>query len=199
MSIESVNIFDIIVVSVVLILGIKGALNGLIKEVFVLLGLIGGVFIASRVAPMAGEMINQNLLHLQNKSSLTLVGFVAVLVGVWLLSLLLATLFKKMVSLSGLGFLDMLFGFVVGSAKIFFIVSIIIYAISTIDLARKNLSKYLDDSFMYPIMVELGSYIIKLDTSEITDSINEKLSSDTPLIELQNTKEETNLTSTDTQ
>lgn len=172
---ESVNLFDIIVISLVLILGIKGVINGLIKEIFVLAGLIGGVFVASRTASLVGDLIDQNLLHLENKSSLSLIGFVAVLVGVWLLSIILASIVKKMVSMSGLGFIDRFLGFIVGSAKIFFIISIIIYAISSIEIAKKNLSKYLDNSIMYPIMVDFGSFIIKLDTDKLTQGISSKI------------------------
>ena len=38
--------FDIIIIAVVIILGIKGIINGLIKEVFGLIGIICGVIIA---------------------------------------------------------------------------------------------------------------------------------------------------------
>lgn len=168
---ENINYFDIIVISLTLLLGIKGIINGVIKEVFVLFGLIGGVFIASRFSEDVGALIDTNLLHLENKASLTLIGFVSLLVGIWLLSVLVASFVKKMVSLSGLGFIDRILGFVVGSAKIFFVLSIIIYAISSVEMARQNLSKYLDNSIVYPLMVEVGSYIIKLDTSKITQSI----------------------------
>ncbi|MCD8477442.1 MAG: CvpA family protein [Sulfurospirillum sp.] len=39
-----ISMFDIISLALVLILGIKGIINGFVKEVFGLLGIIGGVF-----------------------------------------------------------------------------------------------------------------------------------------------------------
>lgn len=50
---DFVTWFDIIVIALVLILGIKGILNGLIKEVFGLIGLIGGLIVASRFSDVA--------------------------------------------------------------------------------------------------------------------------------------------------
>ena len=40
---DLVTWFDIIIIALVLMLGIKGILNGLIKEAFGLIGLIGGL------------------------------------------------------------------------------------------------------------------------------------------------------------
>ena len=50
---EFVTLFDVVVVSLVLILGIKGVISGLIKEIFGLVGLIGGIVVASRFAAKA--------------------------------------------------------------------------------------------------------------------------------------------------
>ena len=48
MIMDAVSWFDLVVVALVLVLGIKGLLNGFIKEIFGIIGLIGGVIVASR-------------------------------------------------------------------------------------------------------------------------------------------------------
>ena len=58
--------FDIIVIAVVVILGIKGVINGLIKEIFGLIGIIGGVIVASRNANLVGEQISLYLYQLSD-------------------------------------------------------------------------------------------------------------------------------------
>ena len=58
---DLVTWFDIIIIALVLMLGIKGILNGLIKEAFGLIGLIGGLIIASRFSDLAGEFITKNI------------------------------------------------------------------------------------------------------------------------------------------
>ncbi|EPD5732334.1 CvpA family protein, partial [Campylobacter jejuni] len=47
--------FDAFILGFTLLLGLKGIINGLIKEIFGLLGIIGGVFIASKYATQAAE------------------------------------------------------------------------------------------------------------------------------------------------
>ena len=47
---------DIAVVAFTLILGIKGIINGLIKELFGLIGLIGGLVIATRFSDVAENL-----------------------------------------------------------------------------------------------------------------------------------------------
>ena len=61
---EFVTLFDVVVVSLVLILGIKGVISGLIKEIFGLVGLIGGIVVASRFAAKAGQIISDKVYKL---------------------------------------------------------------------------------------------------------------------------------------
>jgi membrane protein required for colicin V production len=48
------SIFDLIVGSIILLLGLKGILNGFFKELFGLIGIVGGIFVGSRVANEVG-------------------------------------------------------------------------------------------------------------------------------------------------
>ena len=110
---------DIAVVAFTLILGVKGIINGLIKELFGLIGLIGGLVIATRFSDVAEKFINENIYKFDNGSMLQFVAFVSLWIVFWLICLLIGKFLAKMLALSGLGFLDRLGGFVVGSAKIF--------------------------------------------------------------------------------
>jgi membrane protein required for colicin V production len=49
------NYFDIIAAAIILLLGLKGIVNGFFKEIFGLVGIIGGIFIASRFGPDVGQ------------------------------------------------------------------------------------------------------------------------------------------------
>ena len=51
---ENINIFDLIVVALITILGLKGLFRGFTKEFFALIGIVGGVFVASRLSKDAG-------------------------------------------------------------------------------------------------------------------------------------------------
>jgi membrane protein required for colicin V production len=62
-SMTDFNYFDVTIAAIVLILGIKGFMQGFFKEVFGLIGLVLGVYFAARLAPEAAIFIDTNFLH----------------------------------------------------------------------------------------------------------------------------------------
>ncbi len=172
---ENISIFDIISLSLIFILGIKGVMNGFIKEVFGLVGIVGGIFIASRFAEQMGKLIDKNLYQLENSATLYLVGFIAVLIIFWILSLFIGYLLESLIKMSGLGAVDKLAGFIVGSAKIFLVFSILAVTLSNIEFIKEKANEHMEKSFMYPIFVETGAYIIKMDSEKITRDLKNTL------------------------
>lgn len=166
-SMVDFNYFDVTISAIILILGIKGFMQGFIKEVFGLIGLIGGVYFASRLSGDAATFIEANFFKLENTSLLNLIGFLAILIIIWLGATILGSLFSKLTSESGLGFLNRLFGFIAGGGKYFLIFALIVTALANVKLVKDNLGKYVNDSILYPYLVEAGSYLIKIDTSAI--------------------------------
>jgi membrane protein required for colicin V production len=161
------NYFDITIGAIVLILGIKGFMNGFIKEVFGLVGLVGGVYFASRLAGDAATFIDSNFLHLENTALLKLLGFLAILIIIWLSATILGSIFSKLTSASGLGFLNRLFGFIAGGGKYFLIFALIVTALSNVTLVKDNLEKYVKDSILYPYLKAAGSSIINIDPATL--------------------------------
>jgi membrane protein required for colicin V production len=166
-SMMDFNYFDVTIAAIVLILGIKGFMQGFIKEVFGLVGLVAGVFFASRYASDAAAFITANFLQIENESLLKLVGFLFILIIIWLSATILGSIFSKLTNQSGLGFLNGLFGFVAGGGKYFLIFALIVTALSNVTLVKDNLEKYVKDSVLYPYLKEAGAYLIKLDTSKL--------------------------------
>ena len=162
-SMINFNYFDITIGAIVLILGIKGFMNGFIKEVFGLVGLVGGVYFASRLATTAATFIDQNFLHLENTALLKLLGFLAILIIIWLSATILGSIFSKLTSASGLGFVNRLFGFIAGGGKYFLIFALIVTALSNVTLVKDNLEKHVQDSVLYPYLKAAGSSMINLD------------------------------------
>lgn len=159
------NYFDVTIAAIVLILGIKGFMQGFIKEVFGLVGLVAGVYFASRLSETTASFIDTNFLHLENASLLRLIGFLVILIAIWTGATILGAIFSKLTSASGLGFLNRLFGFIAGGGKYFLIFALIVTALSNVTLVKNNLEKYVNDSVLYPYLKEAGSYLINLDTS----------------------------------
>lgn len=163
---DGINYIDIVVLALVVVLGLKGIVNGFIREFFGLAGIIGGVYIASRNAENIGEWVSENLYAFENEAALTLAGFVLVLAAVWVACLLLAEAAVKLVKLSALGGIDRLLGFLFASGKIFMVFSVIAYALSNVEIIRSNLARYTDSSFIYPLLVKAGGEVVKIDSVE---------------------------------
>lgn len=166
-SMVDFNYFDVTISAIVLLLGIKGFMNGFIKEIFGLAGLVAGVYLGSRFADTAATFINDNFLQMQNPTLLKLLGFLAVLTIVWLGATLLGSILSKLSSVSGLGFVNRLFGFIAGGGKYFIIFALIVTALSNVTLVKENLGKYVKDSLLYPYLLEVGSKIIHLDPASL--------------------------------
>jgi len=167
---EQISLFDIISIALILILGIKGIVNGFVKEVFGLVGIIGGIYFASRYAPEAGNLLNTHVFKFNNQAALYLFGFIAVLILFWICSLFLGYLLSQALSLSGLGIIDKLTGFLVGSLKIFFVFSIFAVTMNNIEFVKSKLEPYTQKSMMFPIFLEAGKYIVKLDTKQMFEN-----------------------------
>ncbi len=167
---ENVSLLDLVSIALILFLGIKGFFRGFVKETFGLIGIIGGIYVASRYAGSLGNYLDLNFLHLQNKGSLYLIGFIAALIAFWLVAIMIGALLGKLVSSSGLGIIDKIFGFAVGGAKIFLIFSIIIYVLTSIPMFKSSVEKIFEGSMMFPIFTKVGSQIVKLDPSGMVDN-----------------------------
>jgi membrane protein required for colicin V production len=166
-SMVDYNYFDVTLGAIILILGIKGFLNGFIKEFFGLAGLVGGVYFASRLSEKAANFIETNFLQLNNTAILKLIGFLAVLIVIWLGATMIGALLSKLTSASGLGFINRLLGLIIGGGKYFIIFALIVTALSNVKLIKEKVEKYTQDSQLYPYLNATGSYLINLDTKSL--------------------------------
>lgn len=194
--------FDMIILLFIIILGIKGIINGFIKEIFGLIGLIGGVLIASRNANFVGELISNHIYSLGN-SALFFFGFLVTLIAFWLICLGLGAMFSKLLVFSGLKFIDRILGFFIGSVKIFLVFSIFFAIISNISVLSQKVEPYFKDSKAYPILLASGKFIMNMDINKakqdiknitninILDTNDSKLDTNSSIKENNSTQKET--------
>ncbi|MGP1449733.1 MAG: CvpA family protein [Wolinella sp.] len=161
---EDINYIDIAVLALVTLLGLKGIINGFIREFFGLTGIVGGVYVASRYAESMGMWVSKNLYAFENEATINLAGFVLILAGVWIACLIFAEVLLRLVRLSALGVVDKIFGFIFASGKIFMIFSVIAYALSSIEIINNNIERYTSTSFAYPMLLATGRSIVKIDS-----------------------------------
>lgn len=175
--------FDIVVSILVLFLGLKGIINGFFKELFGLLGIVGGIFIASRVGDSVGQQISDAVFKFDNTSAVSFTGFLVTLVVFWLFMIGVGLIFKKLSSMSGLGILDKILGFLFAASKFFLIAAVIAYAAYNIKAMRTNMDSVMKNSFMFPVLVKTGSFIMKLDPVDMSNDMNETIEKSTEAIQ----------------
>jgi membrane protein required for colicin V production len=161
------NMFDGIIIAITLILAIKGYFNGVIKEVAGLVGIVGGLYFASKFFHQTGVYINENLFSIPNKSAVDLVGFIVVFVGFWIITVFIGFLLGKILKLSALGGLDRLLGFIFSGAKFFLLVSVIVAMLSQVAFIREKMKSFTKNSFVYPILVKTGEKIINITPKDL--------------------------------
>ena len=183
-----INYFDLVLAIIILFLGLKGIINGFFKELFGLVGIIGGIFLASRVGDSVGEYLSNLIFKFENHAAISFTGFLVTLAIFWLFMVLVGAIFKKLSSMSGLGPVDKLLGFIFGASKFFLIAAVIAHAAYNIKAVKSTIdSNMQNNSVLFPMLVEIGGIIMKLDpvnvSKEITQDINNTVANTTKVIQ----------------
>ncbi|TLD88583.1 CvpA family protein [Helicobacter sp. MIT 05-5294] len=160
---EDFSWFDLVLGALILLLAIRGVINGFVREFFGFVGIVGGVYGASVYGSSVGEWISANIYTFKNPSAISLVGFLVLLAVIWGVALILAEIVQKLVHLSALGGLNRILGFCFGALKIFMIFAILLATLANIQFARSFIEKYTQGSYLYPMLLSTGTAVIKLD------------------------------------
>jgi membrane protein required for colicin V production len=159
--------FDAVIIGITLILAIKGFFNGFVKEIAGLIGLIGGLYLASKFFHQAGVYINENLISIKNSAAVDLVGFIAVFIGFWLSVVFLGFLLNKILKISALGLLDKILGFIFAGAKFFLLISVIFVMLYKVEFIKEKAQKYIKHSMVFPICLMVGEKIINFSPKDL--------------------------------
>ena len=179
-----INYFDLVLAIIILFLGLKGVINGFFKELFGLIGIIGGIFLASRVGDSVGEYLSNMIFKFENHAAISFTGFLATLAIFWLFMVIIGAIFKKLSSMSGLGPVDKLLGFLFGASKFFLIAAVIVHAAYNIKAVKSTIdSNMQNNSILFPILDEIGGIIMKIDPVSISQDINSTINDATKAID----------------
>jgi len=171
---DSISYLDLTAATLILLLGLKGIINGFFKEFFGMTGIVGGIFVGSHIGPKLGAWADKLIFHFENESAIAFTGFIVIFALFWLSMTYVGTLFSKLSIKSGLGPLDRIFGFILGAGKIFFIFSVIIYALSSVNIIKKSLESTFEKSMLYPIFYAVGSIVVQIDPEAIKEKFQDE-------------------------
>ncbi len=157
--INSINYLDAIVIILIVLLSIKGFLNGVTRELFGFAGIVGGVFAASRFAGTIASYL-KIYFPATNISTLKLIGFMGILLIIWGFMALLGRFLTGSAKEDYISISSRLLGFVLSSVKYFIIFSLIVFALLKTSLIKENIDKTIKSSLLYPYLDKTGAFFI---------------------------------------
>lgn len=170
------HILDIIVVALIVFLAIKGLVNGFSKELFSLLTIAGGVILAARYNENVIQMINEQHLFPQIPDDFSKpIGFILILLSVWLIIGLISSIITKLTGRST-GFISRLLGYVLSVTRYVFIFALIAFGVNQSEFFKDSTEKYKVETQLFEPMAQLGAEILNVElneTSELSSSNSE--------------------------
>ena len=168
------NTVDMIIAGLILFLSLKGLVNGFIKELFNFIGLIVGVAVAARMNTTVGQFISENIFPIANEPALKMVGFMTVLVAIWIASSLFSSIIEKLSS-DEVGFFSRILGYILTILRYVAIFAIILVSVKNVDLISNKLETYSSDSKIITSLDEIGTKLLYMDVSLENNETKSKL------------------------
>ncbi len=154
---EKVTVFDYIYIILTVLFIIQGALKGFVLSMLStakwILAYVITIYIFPMIKPYVEDIID-------NEYVLDIVLGVGIFIIIIFLILLINRAISKVVSYSGIGTIDKVFGFFFGIAKSYVIV-VCLYTAAEIIYNHEKWPLNLDDSFTYPWVEKGSNYLIK--------------------------------------
>jgi membrane protein required for colicin V production len=151
------NWLDLICLVILVLFVIRGAIKGLFKEAFGLIGIFLGLIIAINRYEMLGEFIGGEFENIPPKIA-NLVAFALIFVSVALIFGLAGIILHKMAKFSLVRGVDRTGGFLLGVGEGILICSVILILLSISPLSEK-MSKWTQGSTFAPYLTKVGPFV----------------------------------------
>jgi len=167
------SMLDVIIIGLILFLSLKGFISGFTKELFNFIGLIGGVYGASRFNVEVGGWISSNIFPMENESFIKLAGFVSIFLVIWIVLNVISSIFEKTLP-EGLDVFSRFFGYILTVIRYIAIFAIIFASLQNVDMIAEKLAKHSKDSQIISTLNDIGADILNMKGRElnITEELN---------------------------
>lgn len=132
------NTFDIVIIVLLLVGGIRGFMKGFVFEIATLGSLFLGMFLAFKFAYLAQPTLRK--MGNMDPHLLAVLSFIVMFLAVIVAMYFLAKLFTSLIDMAGLGIFNKLAGALFGILKFAFILSILIYFFNQLDKKQKTIT-----------------------------------------------------------
>ncbi len=151
------NYLDLICLVILVLFVIRGAIKGLFREAFGLIGIFLGLIFAINRYEVLGGLISGGFENIPPKIA-NLVSFAFIFVSVALIFGLAGIILHKMAKFSLVKGLDRAGGFLLGGGEGILICSAILILLSISPLSE-NMSKWMQGSTVSPYLTKLGPFV----------------------------------------
>ena len=195
------HIVDIVIVSLVLFLAIKGLVNGFSKELFNFITIVGGVAVAARFNTTIIDLINeQKIVPTISESYAKIIGFIVIIVAIWLVIGLISSIITKLTS-ENTSIVSRILGYILSAARYLFIFSLIVFGVNQSDFFKNEAEKLKTETKLFVPMAKVGATLLNMDanTSKTEASVEEnktpKIENNSTIISVEMNTTDVNFTS----
>jgi len=172
-----VSVLDIVLLVPIAWYTYKGFTKGLIIELATLVGLLLGIYIAANFSFYTADFLRDKFdLHSQY---MNIISFTLTFIGVVILIIIFGKTLEKVVNLLLLSFVNKLAGALFGLLKVAFILSVLIFILSTFGVEKTLIDKEMQQkSYLYKPVKSIAPFVfplIKDNGVDIFDQIDEKV------------------------
>ncbi|MEW6378337.1 MAG: CvpA family protein [bacterium] len=162
------NILDIIIVITLIFSGIRSFLKGIVHEVFSLLALVLGIVFARRLFHQAAQIWG----GADSSWIINVAVFVLLFLAAYIIITLLGMLLRGIIKTAQFGWLDHLGGMILGLAKGYFLLCLLI---AILVLALPSDSHLIQTSRLAPFLFQSTSFLMKYAPSAVKLGFQRKL------------------------
>lgn len=156
---------DIGVIVIVAFLGLRGLKNGLILEIMGVVGVVIGIYCASKYCVDGAHYLELAGLEFDNKNVLWILSFILILAAVWIGSLVIGSIIARfVVILPEIAIINYCGGFVFSALKYFVILCVLVYGLTQVGFLKEPIQNLTKDTKSYPIMYEVAKKIMNTET-----------------------------------
>ena len=154
---EKITLFDYVYIVLTILFIIQGTLKGFVLSILSaakwILAYVITIYIFPQIKPYVKDIID-------NEYVLDIILSIGIFIIIIFIILLINRTIKKVVTYSGIGNIDKVFGFFFGIIKAYVIV-VCLYSAAEIIYNHEKWPLNLDDSFTYPWVEKGSNYLIK--------------------------------------
>lgn len=161
---ETKHYVDIAVIIIVAVLGLRGLKNGLIHEIMGVLGVVLGIYFASKYCIDGAKYIELAGLSFENRHILLMLAFILILALVWIGFLVLGVIVARfVVILPEIAIINYFGGYVFSALKYFVILCVVVYGLTQVGFLKDPIKELTEGTRSYPIMYEVAEKIMSIE------------------------------------